>query len=532
MRGWPRTASFSVVAALGLATAVAGAVLLTGALTGKRGPGAARLIGEMPVTAMNQTVAPANNSPLMAAHPTDPRFVVMANRLDAPDFSCALQVSGNAGRSWLTVEPVPKLPPGAEKCYAPEVAFDAVGRLYYLFVGLHGGGNEPMGAFIASSDDQGRTFSRPRRVLGPRNFAVRMAVDQSHGDRGRIHLVWLQATSDTPLGGLGPPPNPILAAFSDDGGRTFSSPVRVNDPTRQRVVAPALTLGPDGTVHVAYYDLKEDAVDYQGLEGPRWDGKWSIVVTNSPDAGGRFGDSVEAEAAVVPPERVMLIYTMPPPSLVVHGRRSCVAWTDGRHGDPDVFVRCSEDTGRHWSAAKRVNDDPKGNGIHQYMPRLSLSPEGRLDAVFYDRRLDRLNIGNDVYYTYSSDGGRRFTRNLKLSEDGSDSRIGQQYTVASAKGLVEFGSRLGLLSFESRALAAWADTRYSQPGTTGQDIFAARIGLEGDPDDAWRPAMSGVLLTAGLITTGVASAKYRRRSRGQRRTRRDAELIAETVGAG
>ncbi len=155
-----------------------GAALLVGALA-KGGPtGPPRAEPEVPVTATNQGTAPANNSPVLAGDPTDPRFVVMANRLDAPDFDCALQVSGNGGRGWLTVRPVPQLPEGADKCYAPEVAFDGDGVLYYLFVGLAGAGNEPMGAFLTSADRE-RTFAPLRQVLGPANFSVRMAIDPS-----------------------------------------------------------------------------------------------------------------------------------------------------------------------------------------------------------------------------------------------------------------------------------------------------------------------------------------------------------------
>lgn len=47
----------------------------------------------------------------------------------------ALHVSGDGGRSWAPIDPVPELPVGAEKCYGPEVAFDRNGVLHYLFVG-------------------------------------------------------------------------------------------------------------------------------------------------------------------------------------------------------------------------------------------------------------------------------------------------------------------------------------------------------------------------------------------------------------
>ena len=488
--------------------ALIGTALVTGVLrVGEAAPRwRATARPEVPVTSMDQTLTPANNSPVLVPDPTEPRFVVLANRVDAPDFSCALQVSGNGGRGWVSAQPVPKLPSGADKCYAPEAAFDRAGKLYYLFVGLTGAGNEPMGAFLTTSTDRARTFTPPRQVLGPANFAVRMAIDPNVGANGRIHLVWLHATSDPPLGGFGPPPNPILAAHSDDGGRTFSRPVLVSDRARQRVVAPALALSPDGGVHVAYYDLQADAVDYQGLEGPVWQGTWSVVLASSADGGRRFPPGVVVDSSIVPPERVMLIFTMPPPALAADRRRICVAWTDARHGDADALARCTRGQGRSWTTIRRLNDDAIGNGRRQHLPHLSLSTGGRLDAVFYDRRADPQNLRNDVFYTFSNDGGQRFSRNVRLTGDPSDARIGQQYVNVSAQGQVEFGSRLALMSRKNAALAAWPDTRNSRPFTTGQDLFAAEVNLVRRGSERGMVRGVGVALAVGGVLTIVALA--------------------------
>lgn len=455
----------------------------------------------VPVTATHQGRGPASNSPLLAVDPTEPRFVVMANRLDAPDFDCALQVSGDGGVGWLTANPVPELPSGAEKCYAPEVVFDQSGKLYYLFVGLAGVGNKPMGAFLTTSTDHALTFSTPRQVLGPLNFSVRMAIDPAIGQQGRIHLAWLHATSDPSLGGFGPPPNPIMAAHSDDGGESFSKPAQVSGLTPRRVVAPALAVDPEGSVHVAYYDLGDDARDYQGLEGPTWEGSWSLVVASSTDKGRSFAAPVVVDDQVVPAERVMLVFTMPPPALVAGRNGPCIAWTDARHGDADVLLRCSSDDGRTWSEVRRLNDDPLGNGLRQHLPRLALSPEGRLDAIFYDRRHNLENLGDDVFYTYSIDEGRSFETNIRLTEYPSDSRIGQRYVNVAARGQVEFGSRLGLIALDMGVLAAWTDTHNSKPLTTGQDLFATTIGFFQEDDHE----QAAQLIGAGLIALGTLS---------------------------
>ncbi len=464
---------------------------------------------EVPVTPSDLITKVANNSPQLAADPTNPRFVVIANRLDWPDFGCALQESGSGGRGWLSATPVPKLPPGVDKCYAPEVAFDGKGRLFYLFIGLHGPGNEPAGAFLTTSDDRGRSFTPPRQVLGPLRFMVRMALDPSSGDRGRLHLVWVEAGADPPLGGFPPTDNPIMSAYSDDGGETFSGPLRISAPNR-RVVAPAVTLGPGHRVHVLYYDLEDDARDYQGLEGPKWDGRWSLRLASSADGGRHYSPGAVVDDDVVPPERIMLVFTAPPPSLAVDGEgRLFAAWYDARSGDWDVWLRRSADGGRTWSGPQRLNDDPVGDKRDQYLPRLSVAPTGRIDAVWYDRRGNVENRGNDVYFTYSTDGGATFAANLKVTSLDSDSRIGPIYDVPSARGLREIGSRLGLLSDRGGAVAAWTDTRNTGRSPPSQDIFAARVRLDlGDGSGAG--GVTGAVLSVGALAILGAIVARRR----------------------
>ncbi len=501
------------LAAVGVVVLAVGVALLTGLLgVGTKATGGAVRVNEnLPVTAMDASGGFANNSPAIVADPSDSRFVVMANRLDAPDFNCALQLSGDHGRTYLPVDPITDLPPGAEKCYAPEVAFGADGTLYYLFVGLQGAGNQPMGAFISTSRDRGRTWNPPQQVLGPENFGVRMAIDPSLGNNGRIHLVWIQA-ADAPAGGFSPSPNPIMAAYSDDGGRTFSKPVQVSDPARSRVVGPTLTLGPDHAVHIAYYDLGDDAVDYQGLEGDVWQGTWSVVATTSTDGGRTFAPGSVVDDQIRPNERPILIFTMPPPALVADGNRLCAAWTDARTGDADAVLRCSTDAGKTWGGLQRLNDDPAGNGRTQYQPHLGFAPDGRLDAVFYDRRADSANVNNDVYYTYSTNGGRSFAANRRLTSDPSNTTVGQQYTNASATNLVEFGSRIGLLSTDDRAVAAWTDTRNTRFGTA-QDVFSTVVAFpSGDaPQPTWARVLGAVLMLAGIACIVLAVGGARRR---------------------
>lgn len=459
----------------------------------------------VPVTAVDERVELGHNSPTVVAHPEDDEMLALASRVDHPDFSCVLHLSGDGGRSWVPASPIAALPPGVEKCYAPEVLFDRHGRLFFLFAGLSGAGNRPVGAFLVSSADRGRTWTEAIRVLGPERYMVRLGISPHEGRDGRLHLVWVQTGADPPLGGFPATPNPVMASHSDDGGRTWSEPVRVSDPSRQRVVGPAVTVSGRGVVRIVYFDLEDDARDYQGLEGPTWEGSWTLVMATSVDGGRTYGPGVVVDAEVVPIERVMLIFTMPPPAVVADDDGLvAVAWHDGRHEDWDVLLRRSGDGGATWSAPVRVNDDRPGNPRHQYLPRLALAPGGRLDALFYDRRADPENLRNDVMLVASVDGGRTFGANRRLTTDPSHSEVGPRYLVPSATGLVELGSRIGLLSTDDAVVAAWTDTRNSDIGTSQQDVFSARLDLADGGWGGWSPvALGGV---AGLLAAVALGA--------------------------
>ena len=71
----------------------------------------------------------AHNSPTIVRNPRGRRNVIVTNRIDSPDFSCAVHVSRDGGRTWKRTR-VP-IPPGpGRKCYAPDAAFAPDGTLY------------------------------------------------------------------------------------------------------------------------------------------------------------------------------------------------------------------------------------------------------------------------------------------------------------------------------------------------------------------------------------------------------------------
>ena len=440
----------------------------------------------------------ANNTPSLARNPRRPDNVVLTHRVDRPAFSARLQWSDDGGRTWQPTE-LP-LPEGVDRPFAPDVAFGPDGTLYVTYVNLVGEGNVPDNLWLAKSSDGGRVLSEPVPVTGRLAFGARLAV----GPDGTVHVTWLQA-AEVGFFRLAGEPNPILASRSTDGGRTFSPPVPVSDADRLRVGAASPVIDARGDLVVLYQDFKDDRRDFEFLEGPPWEEPFALVVSRSTDGGRSFSAGTELESGVVATRR-FLVFLAEFPSLAAGADGSLyVSWTDGRDGSDDVYLRRSADGGLTWSEARRVNDNPLGDGTSQYMPRVAVAPPGRVDVVFLDRRRDPRNVMTDAFLAQSTDGGQTF-ENHRLSSRSFDSNVGP---FVDATFPIDFGSRLGVLSSDEETLAAWTDARLGDEGTGRQDIFFAEAARRRGGPLAWVLAAT-LALFALLAALGAAERTERR----------------------
>ncbi len=445
----------------------------------------------------------AHNSPTLARDPRRSSVQVVVSRIDTPLFSCSLFISTDTGQTWM--ERIIPFPSGEEtppRCYAPDAVFGADGTLYLSFVTLKGLGNTPHAVWVAASVDNGQTFSFPVRASGPLAFQVRLSIDT--GSPGHLYLSWLQASATGTL--LFPETgNPVVVARSDDGAKTWSQPRVVSPPARQRVVAPSATVGAGGRLYVLYLDLGDDVLDYSGGHGgqggPPYPGHWELVLARSDNRGATWTETV-VERALVPTQR-FIVFLPPSPSLAVDTARGkvYVGFHDGRLGDPDVYVWASADAGVSFGPARRVNDTPIHDGSDQYLPRLAVSPNGRLDVLYYDRREDDANVANQVSMQSSTDGGRRFGPRLRVSDRAFDSRIG----FGSERGLPDLGSRLALLSADDRAWAVWTDTRAGTQASNKQDLGRAVVRFHSASTGCGPVLLAGETLAgAGMVLLGAA----------------------------
>jgi hypothetical protein len=489
-----RRTIFILLAVAFCAAAVVGVALR---LTGNRGT----TVGPN-VLVNTPGVISVHNSPSLARDPRVPNVVVATHRIDRPGFSAELDWSADGGRTWRSTALA--LPPGLNRPYAPDAAFAPDGTLYVTYVDLQGNGNVPADLWMAKSTDRGRTLSAPVRVAGRLAFQARVVVDHT----GTVYVTWLQGGAAGFLSLLGSP-SPIVISRSSDGGRTFSPPVQVSDPSRPLVGAATPVIDSRGRLVILYEDFKGDKRDFENLPGPPWDQPFALVVTR-PVGLTSFAKGVELEHGLVP-DRRFLVYTPEFPSIAAGpGDTLYVAWSDARNGDEDVFLRRSGDGGVTWSGPTRVNDNPRGDGTSQYLPRVDVAPDGRIDVLFLDRRRDRRNIMMDATLASSYDGGKSFV-NTRLSSRSFDSRVG---TSAGPQLPVDFGSRLGLASVDGQSLAAWTDTRLGDANTGRQDIFAATYEVHAPSGGLARVPVIGTLLLLALVFAALGATGMTMR-RGQ-----------------
>ena len=191
--------------------------------------------------------------------------------------------------------------------------------------------------------------------------------------------------------------------------------------------------------------------------------------------------------------------------------RLYAAFQDDRLGDADVWLWSLAPGADGWDGPTRVNDTPRRDRTWQYLPKIAVAPDGRLDVLYYDRRADRRNVMNHASLQSSFDHGETFTPALRLSRQPFDSRIG----FGAKEGLPDLGSRLGLVSDDRAALAVWTDTRAGTPATQKQDLAQAVIAVS-DPErlsegaqDALRYGGIAVAIL-GLLLAIVTLARRRR----------------------
>ncbi|MFN2388620.1 MAG: hypothetical protein ABR575_03300 [Actinomycetota bacterium] len=414
----------------------------------------------------------------LAVAPKDPRHVVEVNQ-EYRDTECEHHVSFDGGKTWSggTLQAPESY---AQRSCSPlddggwgrlngTVAFGSGDSVYTTFSGFEG---NPRGdsILLAKSSDGGRSFGRvevaiPGQVAEIEYIRPEVAVVPGPKNDTVYITAWRVAPGE---GGASFGPQSVMFTASTDGGKTFSPPVQVNGPEETAREQSQPVVASDSTIYIAYRGIVVH--NFVAL-------RQSLRLAVSTDGGATWERRTISDETPVTFSGFM-------PKLAIDPEDKLYVVYQAGPGDNDVFLRSSSDAAQTWSERVRINDDGVGNGVEQNAPWLSLTPQGRLDVTWYDRRHfypESPSTGHggesvayeDVYYAYSTDGGATFSPNRRITDRTRDLDVG-------VRDETNFGPFWGAQSVplgRNKVLVAWSDSRLGNADTDTQDIFLAKVDL-------------------------------------------------------
>lgn len=544
-----------------MATVVGAGVLAVQGVAGAQG---APIGLTMPVQATKGNLDPGRlySSPTFAVDPGNPLRVIAASA-DLRSRQCHVMRSLDGGASWGLLEAPPALASypfcsqSQGNTIQTPIAFGRNGMLY-LATGAwdNQDGARTSGAIaLHRSANLGDTWEstvvyNARGKTGEAAENPRPAQGLVVDTRGSEDAVIVSFNVARP--GFTAPnqvPSSPMVATSTDGGRTFGAPVNLAEgafeaaPVRQQALtarttttlAPGATTTSTTTPAAGSKAAQPDQAANFGGSNARLgiDGKGTVYalwtsaasnITPAPPAGRFLSKSTDggktwattltvpfayengnARFAVSPGGSLHIVYPRnPKPELA---------------GYSEVYHQVSTDGGESWSAPKALSDDAEADFRVQVIPNISVAPNGRVDAVWWDTRDDPGTRSNDVYYSYSYDDGKTWSANRRISDQSVDRKVGvwgANYDITSPPAVT---------STNAFAIFGWDDTRatavnYDIPhtgefGAGIQDVYTAVAQFDvvgGGTNSTARIVLAAVvgLLIVGLILLGVALAAKRR----------------------
>ena len=500
-------------------------------------------------------------TPSLAVDPSNPLNIV-ATLSEARTRKCGLMRSGDGGQTWERLDASPALP-SHPYCFTANfaasqalVAFGRNSTLYYALPGwdVQDDGNRfNVSLLLARSTDLGNTWQTTivRNTRGKEGEAqenagrpvTSLVIDTEHGSDDIVYVTWTRALPNL-VAPNAEPARPFMAV-STDGGRAFSEPIdltagvfksetvraeglKTTTTLATATPAPTTTAPPAGS-RAALPNQAENfggrdaslTIDKKGTLYVAWRAQTSniapavqnsLYLSTSTDRGKTF--TVTQIGPYSPRARQPILRWSPEGGgsgtlhLVYEGTsRPELA------NDSDIFYRRSVDGGKTWTDHKVLNDDDPAKIFPQGIPNMAIAPDGRVDIAWWDLRNDPgITFGNDVYYASSPDNGTTWSKNIRVTDQLIDRRVGvfgNNFDVSGPPGLA---------TSNAFAVFGWDDTRNSQRGELGagtQDLFTAAVqykAVGGGTSVTLKVVLAAVvgLLFVGLILF-IASLGARRR---------------------
>jgi hypothetical protein len=466
------------------------------------------------------------SSPMIAVDPENENNV-LAVYAEMRTARCGVARSADGGRTWKRLEAAPSLPsypfcftPAGTNVHQGQLAFGRNRTAYLALPGWDVQDGRNFSVLLARSTDLGDTWSttvvrdaRGKTPVESNRPVASIAVD-TRGPEDTVYVGWPLFRSGFPTPMMG---------VSTDGGKTFGEPVSVigdhfaSDEARQAALAgrptkspPFVTQAPTPPEQITADKFggccSRIVLDDKGTIYALW--PLATTVVPAPNSSYYLSRSTDGGKTFTVSRAVGPSVTLGNPSI----RWSPLGGLDGTlhvafdnkvpalQGDRDIYHQSSSDGGRTWTAARMLNDDdPKLLGA-QFMPNMNIAPNGRIDIAWWDFRNDTGTFRNDVYMASSSDNGRSWSPNIRVTNQSIDRKIGPWSNGYDVR------QPVGLTATDRYTLAAWDDTRNGDADGEAQDLYGAFVQFEPLPppvSHTWiytLAAVSGLVLAGGVIT--------------------------------
>ncbi|MGH9022498.1 MAG: sialidase family protein, partial [Acidimicrobiia bacterium] len=333
-----------------------------------------------------------------------------------------------AKQSALTVSKEAVVAP--EGALNPTTAYDPKAGALYLAWAREKAGQPPakgkdakVEAVVARSDDGGKTFAEPVVASAASDRVRTYTISPTQvavGRQGEVYVLYLHnVPSDASeyLSEYGQ--SSLRVVRSDDGGRTFSAPAEIAgadvEGVQTTMEMATLFVAPDGDLYISFLDERANlaaATKADPKAEPAYEATQMRIV-RSADGGRTWSKStLVAEPTCGCCSTKVAQGTKG--TLFASTRSDWKELKDSTDRVRDVFVSASGDDGVTWGKPTKVHDDRfKISGCPDVHAGLAVDSTGRLHTAWF--------TGTErhpgVFYAYSDDDGKTFSRPLTLLTD-------------------------------------------------------------------------------------------------------------------
>jgi hypothetical protein len=413
----------------------------------------------------------AQNETPLAVNPLNPQNIITGNNDWNYNDGCGVNASFNGGKTWTKTLPSgfvpgitrftndPDVPGTGDGDFGgdPAAAFGPDGTAYFACFSYDGTSTM---LFLSRSLDGGRTWQAGAHAIPSDPLTLVSAFNgqgiskgsngqfpdheaMSVGGDGTVYVTWAQ------FHGLGSN-SPVWISTSQNGGRSFSRPVKVSSGNVRSDQDQRIVTNPDGSV--AYVTFDNSIQGGKGTSmfvsksldhGQTWSTPFQLAVFNNPVclfppycfniSGGAFRGPG----------------SYPSPAYNAANNRLYVVYSDIVNGLARVLITSASASDlTKWTTPVEVA--PGGSG-DRFAAELGIAPNGRIDVAFYDRSYTA-NQAVDLTYATSSDFGATW-RSVRVSKSGFDPSA---YGVPAGDAVRPFiGDYNGIVSLAGTAGMTW-----------------------------------------------------------------------------